>query len=103
MKTGNIFKALLLSGVLAIASPVVSFASNHVENPIENREAQASRLQNRLEEIRAMDTKELSRDQKKALRVEVKKIKKEMAEISGGVYLSVGAIILIALLLILLL
>jgi hypothetical protein len=60
-------------------------------------------LQNRLEEIKLMDRKELSKAEKKMLRSEVKQIKKELAAISGGVYLSVGAIILIALLLILLL
>ena len=41
--------------------------------------------------------------EKKGLWKEVKGIKKEMKEISGGVYLSVGAIIIIILLLILLL
>ena len=40
---------------------------------------------------------------KKALRREVREIKKELAAVGGGVYLSIGAIILIALLLILLL
>jgi hypothetical protein len=36
------------------------------------------------------------------LRGEVKQIKKEMKALSGGVYISIGALILIALLLILL-
>jgi hypothetical protein len=60
-------------------------------------------LQHRLEEIKTIDKKTLSNDDKKALRREVREIKKELAAISGGVYLSIGAIILIALLLILLL
>ena len=50
-----------------------------------------------------MDKHTLSRSEKKVLRREVREIKKELAAISGGVYLSIGAIILIALLLILLL
>lgn len=100
MKTNRIFKILMLIGVLAIASPA---ATALAASPVENTEARVAELQNRLEEIKAMDTKNLTREQKKALRVEVRTIKKEMKEISGGVYLSVGAIILIALLLILLL
>lgn len=50
-----------------------------------------------------IDRSTLSRAERKALRVEVRSIKKEMAALSGGVYISVGAILLIALLLILLL
>lgn len=66
-------------------------------------ESRAMQLQNRLEEIKTIDKKMLSHGEKKALRREVREIKKELAAISGGVYLSIGAIILIALLLILLL
>jgi hypothetical protein len=101
MKT-KIFKTLFLIAILAVASPVVSFA-NTTDPVTEQKEAQAQRLAQRLEEIRSMDTKSMSRQEKKALRTEVRTIKKEMAAISGGVYLSIGAILLIALLLILLL
>jgi len=66
-------------------------------------ESRVVHLQHRLEEIKTIDKKTLSNDDKKALRREVREIKKELAAISGGVYLSIGAIILIALLLILLL
>jgi hypothetical protein len=103
MKTGKIFKALMLIGILAIMSPSVTFATDKAATTVETKEEQATRLQNRLEEIRAMDTRKLTKAEKKALRKEVRTIKKDLAAISGGVYLSVGAIILIALLLILLL
>ena len=53
--------------------------------------------------IDAMDKSELSAPEKKELRKEVRSIKKELRDISGGVYLSVGAVIIIILLLILLL
>lgn len=66
-------------------------------------ESRALQLQHRLDEINALDRTTLSREDKRVLRREVREIKKELAQISGGVYLSVGAIILIALLLILLL
>jgi hypothetical protein len=50
-----------------------------------------------------MDKRILSKSDKKSLRTEVRGIKKEMAEMKGGIYLSVGAILIIALLLIILL
>lgn len=57
----------------------------------------------RLEQIKAMDKSGLSSLEKKELRKEVKAIKSEFKATSGGVYLSVGAILIIILLLILLL
>lgn len=57
-------------------------------------------LTQRLEQIQAMDKSNLSAREKKALRQEVRQIKKAAR---GGVYLSVGAILVIVLLLILLL
>jgi hypothetical protein len=50
-----------------------------------------------------MDRSELSREDRKALRNELQEMKKEAKVTSGGVYLSVGAIIIIILLLILIL
>lgn len=102
MKTVKIFRILFVLGILAVASPAVTFASTP-NAVIESKEEQIARMQNRLEEIKSMDKSKLSKAEKKALRTEVKTIKKEMAAVSGGVYLSIGAIILIALLLILLL
>lgn len=64
---------------------------------------EASVLINRLNEIKAMDMSGLKAAEKKQLRKEVKSIKSELKTLSGGVYLSVGAIIIILLVLILLL
>jgi hypothetical protein len=101
MKTMKISKVIMLVALLAASTPFTTFAA---EKPADAAtEVRATELQNRLEEIKSIETKDLTRAEKRALRTEVKQIKKEMAEISGGVYLSVGAIILIALLLILLL
>lgn len=66
-------------------------------------EERAKLLNNRLVEIRDIDKSELTALERRELRSEVKEIKKELAELSGGVYLSVGAIVVILLLLILLL
>lgn len=60
-------------------------------------------LNARLAEINEMDKSALSGSEKRALRKEVRTIKSELKTLNGGIYLSVGAIILIVLLLILLL
>ncbi len=60
-------------------------------------------LLSRLDEIKEMDKSTLSIQKKKQLRKEVRTLKANLATINGGVYLSVGAIIVIILLLILLL
>ena len=73
-------------------------------DPIETANAaRANVLLNRLEEIKAMDKSDLSSSERKALRKEVRATKKEMKDLGGGVYLSVGAILIVILILILLL
>jgi hypothetical protein len=57
----------------------------------------------RLEEIKSMDKSNLNATEKKSLRKEVRAIRHDLRESSGGLYLSVGAIIIIILLLIILL
>ena len=64
--------------------------------------AEAERLTKRLEEIKAMDLKSLPRSERRALRKEVKQIE-QRTQASGYVYISLGALILIILLLVLLL
>ena len=60
-------------------------------------------LLDRLEEIKEMDKTALSRVEKKDLRVELRDTKEEIKRNSGGVYLSVGALLLVIILLIILL
>lgn len=61
-------------------------------------------LLDRLAEIQSLDKSGMSRLEKKALRKEARSIKKSLREFSGGgVYLSVGALLLVILLLVLLL
>jgi hypothetical protein len=101
MKT-KLLRTLLLITMFATVTPSMSFAAT-TDPAVEQKEAYVRQLTTRLEEIKAMDTKSMSREEKKVLRTEVKAIKKELKEVSGGVYLSIGAILIIALLLILLL
>jgi hypothetical protein len=69
--------------------------------PAESPEVKALEL--RLNEINAMDKSKMKSAEKKTLRKEVKTINHKMHDIGGGVYLSVGAVILIVVLLIVLL
>lgn len=70
----------------------------------EQQQAQVQEIQRRVEEIRSMDKSDLTRQERKELRTELREMKQQANAISGGgVYLSVGAIIIIILLLILIL
>ena len=68
----------------------------------EEKKARAEEIRKRVYEIRDMDKSDLSRADRKALRKELKEMRKEARAIQG-IYLSVGAIIIIILLLILIL
>lgn len=60
-------------------------------------------LNARLKEIELLSKTDLSREEKRALRAETKEIEQVLKSRSGGIYLSFGAIIIIAVLLIILL
>ena len=98
----NLVKALFFIMFIAVAMPSQSMTTTTNTNtakPLDAAEGQ--RLTNRLEEIKAMDKDNLSRPERRELRREVKAIKK--TQDGGGVYISVGALILIIILLIILL
>lgn len=65
--------------------------------------AEVKTLELRLNEIKAMDKSNMKSAEKKSLRKEVKSINHRLHDISGGVYISVGAVILIVVLLLILL
>jgi hypothetical protein len=60
-------------------------------------------IENRLEEIKEMDFRSMSKTEIKEVKVEMKEMKEDARAMGNGIYLSVGAIIIIILLLILLL
>jgi hypothetical protein len=95
-------KYILVVFVLFLAAPaaanVVSDSSARVET-----EARVIQLKQRLAEVKAINRSTLNSEEKKALRNEKKELKKELKAVSGGVYISVGALILIIILLIILL
>ena len=64
--------------------------------------AKANILLTRLDKINEMDKSKMSMQEKLQLRKEVRSIKSQLKDLSSGIYLSVGAIIIILLLIILL-
>lgn len=98
--------SLALIFTLAISANNVSASETNRKPKTEmtaEQQVELKRITDRVEEIRSMDKSELSREQKKALKTELKGLKKQANAMGGGVYLSVGAIIIIILLLILIL
>lgn len=64
--------------------------------------AEVKTLERRLHEIKAMDRSKMKASEKKKLRKEVKSIKNRLNDLSNGFYVSAGALIIVAILLILL-
>ncbi|MGY4383754.1 uncharacterized protein YigE (DUF2233 family) [Pedobacter sp. UYP24] len=98
--------SLVLIFTLAISANTVSAAEKKENAKTEmtaDQQIQLQRITNRVEEIKAMDKSNLTKAERKDLRNELKDMKKQARAMNGGVYLSVGAIIIIILLLILIL
>lgn len=104
--------SLTVAMTLALFSSSASAATEVVKDPArteetmsaQQKEAKIREIKQRVEEIKAMDKSHLSKQERKDLKKEVREMKKQANAIgAGGVYLSVGAIIIIILLLILIL
>ena len=105
--------AFLTACMLSFLSPGQLMAKNSnkvssdatMNTTVTSAETEASMV--RLNEIKTMDKSELSSSEKKELRTETRAIKNDMKansrSSSGGLYVSVGAAIIIVLLLVLLL
>jgi hypothetical protein len=68
----------------------------------EQKETLVQQMKERVDYIKAMDKSQLTKDERKALRAELKDMKKETRVVTG-VYISIGALIIIILLLIIIL
>lgn len=101
-KLTNFLSVLLL---LTFMAPVAMAggAEDKVGEPELTAEEQArmEEIERRVGEIKAMEFSELSKDELKEVRTELKELKREAKQAGGGIYLSVGAIIIILLILIL--
>jgi hypothetical protein len=102
----NTFKIFLLAITLFATTPsqALNFGKNNTTKELSEADKEIlAANNNRLAELKILKTTAASRIEKKAIRKEVKDIKKKSAAINGGVYISVGALILILILLIILL
>lgn len=94
---------IFMLGVSANTVVAAEKSDNKKTEMTVEQQVQLRRITERVEEIKSMDKSNLSRTEKKELRKELKELKKQSKALGGGVYLSVGAIIIIILLLILIL
>ncbi len=96
---------LMLVAIMSLTFNPVQASNVDPITPVESAAAaaHAEALTNRLNEIKEMDKSDLTRADKKELRAEVKAIKADLKSSNNGIYLSVGAIIIILLVLILIL
>jgi hypothetical protein len=80
-------------------------AKDKIDKPIltETQKLRIEVITKRIDEIKNIDRSKLSSQDRKKLRNELVEMKKEINTTRGGVYLSVGAIIIILLILLLLL
>jgi DNA gyrase/topoisomerase IV subunit A len=86
-------------------SPALAYAKDgkdkdKVELTAEEK-ARLSEIENRVEEIKAMDFGDMSKAEKKEVKKELKELNKEAKQLARGVYISIGTIIVILLILLL--
>jgi Flp pilus assembly protein TadB len=98
-----VFSLMLLMALTLNLNVAVAASDKPKTELTAEQRAELNRIMSRVEEIKAMDKSKLSREERKELRSELKEMKKKARAVGGGVYLSVGAIIIIILLLILIL
>jgi hypothetical protein len=87
--------------------PLQASASNTVPSDslatTKTESAEVNTLVMRVNEIKEMDKSKLNASEKRDLRKELRATRNRLKEISGGIYISVGALILIIILLVVLL
>lgn len=101
MRSKKFISALLFAMTLTLMVP--AFANNNPVVPTNEtpKEVLAKQIKTRLMEIKTMDKSDMTKAEKKELKKEVKDLRAQAR--SQGIYLSVGAIIIVILLLILIL
>ena len=99
----SIMVALLMFTFISTPLKATETNPTPISETAKANEATVNTLTVRLQEIKTMDKSNMSASEKKELRKETRAIKGQMRQLSGGVYVSAGAVILIAVLLLLLL
>lgn len=105
MKKLPLYLMMMMLSLSILPSTIFASEKNVTADNTKTKEvpAEVKVMLSRLEEIKAMDKSEMKASEKKELRKEVRTIKANLAASNNGVYLSVGAILIIVLLLILIL
>lgn len=105
MKKITFYLMMMVLSLSVVPTQMLAAEKNptSVSNTPKEVPAEVKVMLNRLEEIKAMDKSALNSAEKKELRKEVRAIKADLQSTGNGVYLSVGAIIIVILLLILIL
>lgn len=85
-------------------APVATAGETKKEKPELTAEQQVrlDEINNRVEEIKAMDFADMSKAERNEVKSELKEMRAEAKSLGNGVYISVGAIIIILLIIILL-
>lgn len=95
--------ATCLLAVLGLSSAMASDPAKKLQKDPNAYPEEIREIIERVEEIKAMDFKALSKEERKDLKTEMKELKKEANErAGGGIYISTSAIIIILLLIIIL-
>lgn len=104
MKNATLYLIILLISISSIPTPIYAAEkdSTSISNPPKKVPAEVQLMLDRLKEIKAIDKSNMSRIEKRALRKEVKSLSAAIRSTSSGIYLSLGAILIIILLIILL-
>ena len=104
MKKITYFLSILFLFTATIPAATAKVEKKGKEKPelTEEQQVRLGEIEERVAEIKALDFGDLSADVLKEVKVELKELKKEAKQNGGGIYLSVGAIIVILLVLILL-
>ncbi|WP_144606097.1 hypothetical protein [Algoriphagus algorifonticola] len=92
--------ALFLSVSMVYAEPVNK--EKEVTELSEEEKAKLEAMKTRFEEIKAMDFSDMTKEEKKEIRAELKEMKEISRRGNGGIFISTGAIIIILLLIIIL-
>ena len=101
----KLFAIVLFTGFIHLAWADGATDQPGKKNPVELTEEQKATLlalETRIAEIQAMDFSELSKEEKREVKAELREMKAQAKKLSGGLYISAGALIIILLLIILL-
>ena len=97
------FLLVLLSFQVSASTPLSKIDKEKIEHmTAEEKKALLEHIKIRVNEIKEMDKSNLTSEQKKELKLELKEMRQEVRAVRG-VYISIGALIIIILLLIIIL